>query len=266
MNRTTGRSSKYTQSRSRSRTANSSGVRGKRKSVKADAQKRAKLRGGVNSRNLKRVRDPRRSKVMRAFAAVIIILAIVALGAFAMLFQNDSSKYSACEKWRDVVAGACNDCELNANWTDCLLAIMVIESGGDEHVDSVIGVDGDIMQAGEGAYGWIVTDGWPEHNASAETPTASIYAGVMEFKQNLELWEGYLGTITTEDTTEIQLVIQGYNFGADGWFSWCKNKGVTAYTVELAQEYSSSMMPANAKGTPTHAQKWLNAYTNIHTT
>ena len=61
-----------------------------------------------------------------------------------------------------------------------------------------------------------------------------------------------------------QLVIQGYNFGADGWFAWCKQRNVHAYTVELAREYSETKMPADAKGTPTHAQKWLTAYDAIH--
>ena len=159
---------------------------------------------------------------------------------------------------------ACKDCGLDTDWTDCLLAAMVVESGGDKNVRSVLNVEGDIMQAAEGAYGWIVMNGWPERGIAAESPEASIYAGVMEFKQNLQLWEGYLGTITPNDATEIQLVIQGYNFGADGWFAWCKQRNVHAYTVELAREYSETKMPADAKGTPTHAQKWLTAYDAIH--
>lgn len=197
-------------------------------------------------------------------AALAIIVIIACAGTAAFIFQNDSAKYSSSEQWRPVVANACVNCGLDPQWTDCLLAIMVIESGANENVDSVTGADGDMMQAAEGAYGWVVKEGWPDHGIAAETPEASIYAGVMEFKQSLELWESWLGKITPEDTTEVQLVIQGYNFGADGWFNWCKKRDARAYTVELAQEYSDSEMPADAKGTPTHAQKWLNSYKIIH--
>lgn len=237
---------------------------GRRKSVKAAAQRQAKRGGAIKSRNLKRVRSSRHSFAMRIVAVTVIFAVIAVAGAAALFFQNDSSKYTASEQYRPTVEEACRDCGLDTHWTDCLLAAMVVESGADKDVMSVRNVEGDIMQAAEGAYGWIVTNGWAEHNVKAETPRASIYAGVMEFKQNLQLWEGYLGTITPEDTTEIQLVVQGYNFGADGWFTWCKNRDIRTYTVDIAKEYSDTMMPAGAKGTPTHAQKWLAAYKKIH--
>lgn len=220
-------------------------------------------RGAVNSRNLKRVKPPR-SRASR-IAVVIVLVAIIAIaGAAALVSQSDTAKYAACEQYRPTVAQACRECDLSTSWTDCLLAAMFVESGGDKYVKSVLGYSGDIMQAAEGAYGWVVSDGWPEHRVDAQTTDASIYAGVMEFKQNLELWEDYLGPITPDDTTEIQLVIQGYNFGADGWHAWCKARDVRAYTVELAREYSETKMPADAKGTPTHAAKWLAAYDVIH--
>ena len=264
--RSTSSSRKPRQSSTQSRPARNiqQPVRGKRKSVKATAQRQAKRGGAIKSKNLKRVQNPKLKAAKRITAALAIIAIIACAGAAAFVFNFDNSKYTASEQWRPVVTTACNDCGLDPKWTDCLLAAMVVESGANEDVDSVTGMDGDIMQAAEGAFSWVVKDGWPEHSVAPETPEASIYAGVMEFKQNLELWESYLGEFTPEDTTEIQLVIQGYNFGADGWFNWCKNRGIRAYTVELAQEYSNTQMPEGAKGTPTHAQKWLNAYNVIH--
>lgn len=239
--------------------SNRTPVSGKRGSVRAAAERQVRIRGAVNSRNLKRIRTPRGN--ISRFVLVAIIFIVLAVACAAALFsQSDNAKYAACEQFRPVVEQACKDCELDISWTDCILAAMFVESGGDKGVKSVLNVDGDVMQAAEGAYGWVVKEGWTEHNVKAETTDASIYAGVMEFKQNLQLWEGYLGTITPDDTTEIQLVIQGYNFGAEGWFAWCKEKHVRAYTVELAQEYSNDKMPADAKGTPSHAQKWLAAY------
>lgn len=237
---------------------------GKRGSVKEEARELVRRKGAVNSRNLKRVKTPR--TVPRAVIVIVLVAVIAIAGAAALISQNETAKFAACEQYRPVVTQACKECELSTGWTDTILAAMFVESGGDKYVKSVLGYEGDVMQAAEGAYGWVVRDGWPEHHVQAETTGASIYAGVLEFKQNLELWEDYLGPITPEDTTEIQLVIQGYNFGADGWHAWCKQRDVRAYTVELAREYSETKMPANAKGTPTHAQKWLDAYEVIHAT
>lgn len=235
---------------------------GKRGSVKAEARDLVRRKGPVNSRNLKRVKSPGRAPRILVVVALVAIIAVA--GAAALISQSDTAKYAACEQYRPVVSQACRECGLSTSWTDCLLAAMFVESGGDKYVKSVMGVSGDVMQAAEGAYGWVVKGGWPEHRVEAETTDASIYAGVMEFKQNLELWESYLGPITPNDATEIQLVIQGYNFGADGWLAWCRERDVHAYTVELAREYSDTKMPADAKGTPTHALKWLNAYDVIH--
>ena len=259
MSRSTNRTRQSTSNRSRS---SRPPITGKRSSVKAAAQRQVNLRGAVNSRNLKRVKTPH--KASRVVLVVVLCVIIFAAGAAAVFSQTDTAKYAVCEQYRPVVEQACKDCGLDTDWVDCLLAAMVVESGGDKNVKSVLNVSGDIMQAAEGAYGWIVMNGWPERGIASESTEASIYAGVMEFKQNLQLWESYLGAITPNDATEIQLVIQGYNFGADGWFKWCKDRDIRAYTVELAKEYSDTKMPADAKGTPTHAQKWLTAYDAIH--
>ncbi len=194
-----------------------------------------------------------------AVAAVVVVACVLRIGTW----QVFDAKYADCEKWRPEVTQACTDCELGEQWADAVLAAMVVESSGDLEVESVLGVKNDIMQAAEGAWGWIVINGWPERGLAAETPQASIYAGVLEFKQNLELWDAYLEGITPEQPEKVQLVIQGYNFGADGWFQWCENNGVRAYSVDIARRYSDEEMPSDAKGTPTHAAKWLDAYERI---
>lgn len=118
----------------------------------------------------------------------------------------------------------------------------------------------DIMQACEGAFGsWIINGGGP-HNLTACTPKASIWAGTAELKQNLDLWDGYLGGIEPHEVDKIKLVVQGYNFGARGWYSWNVRHGYTAYTLERAETYSATVMPAGAKGTPSHAEKVMRYY------
>lgn len=205
----------------------------------------------------------RKKRTMRIIAiALAVVVAIACIWRIGTWHVFDA-KYADCEKWRDVATQACIDCELGEQWTDAVLAAMVVESSGDLAVESVLGVKNDIMQAAEGAWGWIVIDGWPERGLEAETPQASIYAGVLEFKQNLELWNSYLEGITPEQPEKVQLVIQGYNFGADGWFRWCEDNEVRAYDVDIARRYSDEEMPSDAKGTPTHAAKWLDAYERI---
>ena len=177
--------------------------------------------------------------------------------------QADDSKLKECEKWRATVNQACVACKVDEQWVDALLALMAVESGGNTDVASVEGVTGDIMQAAEGKYGKIVKNGSEKYGVRAQTPEASIYAGVLEFKQNYKKWKKYLNGIGVSETGEIQLVVQGYNFGAAGWFDWCKARGIKTYSVDSAQEYSDTQMPEGAKGTPTHAEKWLVFYKKL---
>lgn len=202
--------------------------------------------------------------------ASIALIAVLLLSVGSLLMGQEeqkppegSSLPEAVEVWRPTVEEACRDIIGDEKWADAILALMNIESGGQLDVLCFPGAvkRQDIMQACEGAYGsWIISGGGP-YRLEACTPKASIYAGTAEFKQNLDLWKGYLGDIGPEDADELALVIQGYNFGAQGWKAWNERHGYKTYTVERAQTYSDTVMPAGAKGTPTHAKKWLDCYT-----
>lgn len=61
------------------------------------------------------------------------------------------------------------------------------------------------------------------------------------------------------DLDHIKVAIQGYNYGMDRWISWIKKHG-GKYTLALSKEYSATMMPAGAKGTPNHAEKVMKYY------
>lgn len=234
-----------------------------RNDIKQRTRRQAPTRRKTASSRQNAARASRHSLIRR----VIIVIAAMAVFLFvatnAVTCQVTSSKYSAVEKWRDTVVKACQDCDLGDEWANAILAAMYVESGGDENVSSVEGVKHDIMQAAEGKYGDIVKMGSSKYGVKAQTCEASIYAGVLEFKQNLELWHDYFGSLTPQDASKIQLVIQGYNFGAVGWHRWCTENGITTYSAELAEKYSDEKMPEDAKGTPTHAEKWLTAYNRI---
>lgn len=207
------------------------------------------------------LQDKKRVVALLVVIGCLLLAVVVTLNVATCQVSN--KKFSSVEQWRSKVVQACTDCKLDTGWADSILAAIYIESGGDAEVSSVLGVEHDIMQAAEGKYGRIVKKGSKKYGVQAETCEASIYAGVLEFKQNLKLWKRYLDGIQPEESSKIQLVVQGYNFGADGWYKWCKANGIKSYTVDEAKRYSEEKMPENAKGTPTHAEKWLSAYQRI---
>ena len=196
----------------------------------------------------------------KALVAVVLSVVIVLCAVFAMMQRATSPLSDAVEAYRADVVRACGDIGLDERWANLMLAMMQQESGGNPNVSSVTGASGDVMQAAEGAYGWVIREGWPEHGVDAQTPRASIYAGACELKMNLELWEGWLGGIDVSDTGKIKLVVQGYNYGAYGWFSWCKANEIREWSLEASRTYSKTKMPAHAKGTPEHAERVMRYY------
>lgn len=169
----------------------------------------------------------------------------------------------ACEIWRPVVNEACTAILGDTKWADLALAMMAQESGGSLDVTCYPGgvKRQDIMQACEGAYGsWIIVGGGP-YNLAPCTPRASIYAGVAELKQNLDLWSGYLGGIEPWEIDKVKLVVQGYNYGARGYYNWNVRHGYKEWTLERSRTYSQTVMPAGAKGTPEHADYVMRYYT-----
>lgn len=168
----------------------------------------------------------------------------------------------ACEIWRPVVNEACTAILGDTKWADLALAMMAQESGGS--LDVVCWPGGvkrqDIMQACEGAYGsWITVGGGP-YSLTPCTPEASIYAGVAEMKQNLDLWSEYLGGIEPWEVDKVKLVVQGYNYGAQGYYNWNVRHGYKEWTLERSKTYSQTVMPAGAKGTPEHADYVMRFY------
>ncbi len=175
------------------------------------------------------------------------------------------------EYWRPTVAAACKDLDLGTEWEDAALAIMQVESGGNINVSSVVGCSEDVMQSGEGCAGVNAGSrsvtllganglaGWnavPSIAVPANSGTASIYAGVIEIKENIEHLESWLGPIDPNDVGKIGLIAQGYNYGCAGWSAYCQRNGITTWTYEASATYQS-MQPG---GTTTHGQKVMEAY------
>ncbi len=175
------------------------------------------------------------------------------------------------EVWRSTVQTACKDVELDTKWTDTILAMMQAESNGDLDVKSAVGASRDLMQAGEGCAGVYAGSknvvglgsgalyAWgyePSIGFGGNTAIASVYAGTLETKYNVELLENWLGSVDVNDLGKVGLVAQGYNYGADGWFAYCRQHGITSWDHDASQSYKWN----HGGGTVDHGQKVMDFY------
>jgi murein DD-endopeptidase MepM/ murein hydrolase activator NlpD len=131
-----------------------------------------------------------------------------------------------------------------SEYVEVIKAIMMAESGGS---------GGDPMQASEGKFAGEFPACSGKSGAARigciTNPEDSIKAGVQEFKAAIERAD-----------YDIAIAIQTYNFGPY-FATWIRQNG-GKYTVELAQQYSQTVMAAAGQGlgTPTHAQKVLTQF------
>lgn len=155
------------------------------------------------------------------------------------------------EAYREIITTYCKQydneksqkvCGGLPNYVNAVLALMTIESHGS-------GMDP--MQASEGAY----NKQYPQVPNGIKNPQYSCQCGVQEFRDAIVMAK----VSSPTDFGRLGVAVQGYNFGASRWLAWINQNGGT-YTVELAEQYSREKMPAGAKGTPTHAKKFLDTY------
>lgn len=254
-------------SRSSSATARSTSARS------GSARSAHRTSGGAAQRRNSKNNAPHSKQALIAIAAVIVVVVIVTniVSCVAGKTATNTGFPSAVEQWRPTVETACADCSLDTKWVDTILAMIEAESSGNEDVSSVVGCVHDIMQAGEGCAGvtageknvvqlgsqaleaWGVT---PSQGFDGDTATSSIYAGVLETKQNVELFEGWLGEIDVNKPRKVALIAQGYNYGADGWFSYCKKNKIKKWTLKASSRYQK----VQAGGTVNHGQKVMDFY------
>lgn len=104
-------------------------------------------------------------------------------------------------------------------YVNLILALIQQESGG----TSV-----DVMQASEGQF----NTEYPKMPNGITDPNYSIMCGVQQFKGTITK----AGVKNINDTKDISLALQSYNFG-DGFLSFAKSKG--GYSLAVAKEFSS---------------------------
>lgn len=196
------------------------------------------------------------------FYAVFLILVFIVLvigiissvsgdstsGDSAYDYDSGGGFPDAVEAYRPLIIKLCEEYnsqpdKLNLpDYVNAMLALIQVESGG---------TGTDPMQASECGY----NKDYPNSANAIKDAEYSCRCGV-QYARDAFIKFSVEGA---DDFDRLAAAVQGYNFGIDGWHAWISKRG-GKYTVALAQEYSDTKMPAGAKGTPTHGQKFLAAY------
>lgn len=203
------------------------------------------------------------TKIMYVVAGLALLLMIPSIVSVLMTFMtailggggatDDSSVSSggfseAVEAYRPLIIKLCEEYntepdKLNLpDYVNAMLAIMEIETHG---------TGTDPMQASECGY----NEKYPREANAIKDAEYSCRCGV-QYARDAFIKFGVEGA---DDFERLAAAVQGYNFGIDGWYNWISERG-GKYSVELAQEYSDTKMPVGKKGTPSHGQKFLDAY------
>lgn len=198
--------------------------------------------------------------VLLSIVIILLIIVVIFVGIYSVIGTDSNSSVSGydtgtyggfpaqVEGYRDLIEKLCDRYNTQPDklelplYVNAMLALIEIESSG-------IGTDP--MQASECGYN-------TKYSRSPGAIKDSVYScecGV-QYARDAFIKFGVTGP---DDMERLAAAVQGYNFGIDGWYNWISKRG-GKYSVELAKEYSDTMMPEGAKGTPTHGQKFLNAY------
>ncbi|WP_415531859.1 CD1108 family mobile element protein [Ethanoligenens sp.] len=130
-------------------------------------------------------------------------------------------------------------------YVNLILAVMQQESGGQ---------GGDPMQAAEGPF----NTQYPKCPNGITNPTYSIQCGIQELHQNLQL----AGVTSPGDMPDIELALQGYNFGS-GFISWAKSNGGYSMANALAfSQIEAVKMGWSSYGDPYYVPHVLRYYKN----
>ena len=158
-------------------------------------------------------------------------------------------------KWANDVIDAEQYYGVDVSFSKLILAMIQVESGGDENVDAY----GNIMEIDPGAgqpYS-ILINGVPDAEIAGCTPQASIFAGISIVAECIPAFADTLGW--EPDATNLNdcaLLAQGYNYGYEGWFAYCANNGITQWSLEASSAYQAMM---GGIGTANHGQKIMDA-------
>jgi hypothetical protein len=169
-----------------------------------------------------RVRQVRRQKILLVGTGFTLLLGLILLGFF-LLRPNPSELLTineACEGYRSQVEQEATAHGMS-DYVDLILALMMQESSG---------IGPDVMQSSEGAY----NKRYPQKPNGITDTAYSISCGIQELKYSMEKAEVKSPT----DMERIRLALQGYNFGADVYFSYMEKHNENVWSQESAEAFA----------------------------
>lgn len=134
--------------------------------------------------------------------------------------QEQMTVNAACESYRPQVEEAAARYGMSG-YVDLILALMMQESSGNGP---------DVMQSSEGAY----NTRYPQVPNGITDSAYSIECGIQELKYSMEK----AGVKSPADTGRIKLALQGYNFGADVYFSYLSEHGIISWSEKSSEAFA----------------------------
>lgn len=157
---------------------------------------------------------------------LFLAAAVFLLALFSGLFLKNRTQpqlltiNEACESYRPDVEAAAARYGMS-DYTDLILALMMQESSGRGP---------DVLQSSEGAY----NQKYPQVPNGITDVDYSIECGIQELKYSMEK----AGVTSPTDLKRIRLALQGYNFGADVYFSYLEKNNISSWSEESAQAFA----------------------------
>lgn len=173
----------------------------------------------IKQRQREREQQVFRQKIFLGAAALILIFFIWKLFSY----PGDTGLKtinSACEAYRSQVENVASDYGMT-EYVDLILALMMQESSGQ---------GADVMQSSEGAYNTL----YPQVPGGITDVSYSIQCGIQELKYAMDK----AGVQSPADLKNIRLALQGYNFGADSYFSYLEENNITSWSFESSKEFA----------------------------
>ena len=168
-----------------------------------------------------RVQQVRRQKIFLTCLFLLIV------GCILLRFSKFSGRQeeahqinAACEAYRDEVSSEAAQYDMS-KYVDLILAVMMQESSGH---------GADVMQSSEGAY----NTEYPQEPNGITDVDYSIRCGIQELKYAMEK----AGVTSPSDISHIKLALQAYNFGADSYFNYLRNHGITEWSVSSSEAFA----------------------------
>lgn len=161
-----------------------------------------------------------RQKMFLGTAALILLFLI-----WKLFFSNPGDVglqpvNSACEAYRSQIEETASAYGMT-EYADLILALMMQESSGQGP---------DVMQSSEGAFNTL----YPQVPGGITDVSYSIQCGIQELKYSMDK----AGVKSPTDFKNIRLALQGYNFGADSYFSYLEDNNITSWSFESAKEFA----------------------------